>query len=341
VASCGPDAKRAPKKNAEAEATTGVEESISQPKDAAPPSTGRVKNKPLQTWEVLAVAAFVIALFGGIILVASLCSTSWPWPVKRPTITSVWDHPEPNFAVSEVVAEFWSVLTTFPVVGGLLLYQSLRFDYGSDVLAVAIITCVMYTNACVAHCTLHNTLFTTTVLGVCNNALYSFGQFGFVVGGWMECIKCRTRAIVAAEVLVVIALLNLPYAIGEGGGVWTLFAVQTPPVFYAWQLASYLKTAAATEEQRKTYRLASTSGGLLAFAMAVSFVECLVGFQHGFVESLWGFPWLHIVIHIAEQIGIYMYGVSVAALRLTVIPEVREGAKIQHLPCGLPYVYCP
>jgi hypothetical protein len=292
----------------------------------------------------LGVAAFVVALFGGTLVAASHSSKAWPWPVLPPDpvpLVSVWDHPEPNFAVSHAVAEFWSVLTTFPVVGALLVYQAWRFSYGMDVLVVGLITCLMYTNACVAHCTLNTTLFPTTVLGVCNNALYSFGKFGHVVGGWMECVKCRRKAILAAEVFCFIAVLNLPYAIGTGGGVWTLFVVQTPPVVYAWRLAASLSSSAATEEQRKTYALAAKSGALLALAMAISLVECLVGFEHGFLTSFWGFPWLHIVIHVSEQVGIYMYGVAVAALRLTVISKDRKGAEIRYLPWGQPYVYCP
>jgi hypothetical protein len=297
--------------------------------------------KPLRTSEVFCVVAFVASLFGGILLAASRFCEGWPWPVERPTLSSVWDHPEPNFAVSEAVAEFWSVLTTFPIAGALLLYQAWRFRYSMDVVAVGILTCTMYTNACVAHCTLHTGLFTTTVLGVCNNALYSFGKFGYVVGGSWECCKCRYKAILTADVLVLIALLNLPYIIGDGGGVWTLFTVQTPPVIYAWHLALQLRSNAQTAEEKNTYSLASAAGKLLTFAMAVSLVECLIGFQYGYMTNFFGFPWLHIVIHVSEQIGIYMYGVAVAALRLTVIPKVREGAKVQHLSWGFPYVYCP
>jgi len=305
---------------------------------------GQIRVAPatlLRTSEVVGVVALVTVIFGGILLTASCLSDKWPWPVERPTLSSVWDHPEPNFVVSEVVAEFWSVLTTFPIAGALLLYQAWRFSYSMDVFAVGLLTCVMYTNACVAHCTLHTGLFTTTVLGVCNNALYSFGKFGHVVGGSWECCKCRYKAIVAADVLVVVALLNLPYLIGDGGGVWTLFTVQTPPVVFAWHLALQLRSNAKTAAEQKTYSLASAAGKLLTFAMAVSLIECLIGFRHGYLTNFWGFPWLHIVIHVSEQIGIYMYGVAVASLRLTVIPKVREGAKVQYLPWGLPYVYCP
>ena len=46
------------------------------------------------------------------------------------TLPSDWDHPEPNYLVSPVVGEFWSVLTTIPVAGALLLQQGIRFGYG-------------------------------------------------------------------------------------------------------------------------------------------------------------------------------------------------------------------
>ncbi|CAE7776156.1 unnamed protein product, partial [Symbiodinium pilosum] len=57
------------------------------------------------------------------------------------TLPSAWDHPEPNYLVSGVVGEFWSVLTTIPVAGALLLYLGLRFGYGSKVMAIYALTC--------------------------------------------------------------------------------------------------------------------------------------------------------------------------------------------------------
>ena len=50
------------------------------------------------------------------------------------------------------------------------------------------------------------------------------------------------------------------------------------------------------------------AGFLLTMAMALSLVEVYYGASHGVLRSAAGFPWMHIVIHMLEQVGIYLSG---------------------------------
>merc|ERR1719203_2651078 len=79
------------------------------------------------------------------------------------TLPSAWDHPEPNYLVSDAIGEFWSVLTTIPVAGTMLMYEGIRNRYGTKTLRIYALTCGMYTLAFTAHLTLQKLIFSTTV----------------------------------------------------------------------------------------------------------------------------------------------------------------------------------
>jgi len=256
------------------------------------------------------------------------------------TLPSAWDHPEPNYLVSEVIGEFWSVLTTIPIAGTLLMYQGLKYSYGGKALRIYALTCIMYTLAFSAHLTLQKLVFSTTVTSVMSNALLTFAQFSSVVHRWLKSGMLRATIVFCAEVALISTVATLPYRIANGG-VWTLFAVQSPGVFLAAGIAGLLLRSSKTTEEQQTYRTVFGAGCLLSTAMVLSLVECLTGFEYGFMLSLWGFPWLHIAIHIFEQVGIYYFGVGTAALQeLLFEEEVREGAEVRYV-LGFPYLYCP
>mmetsp|Transcript_119292 Transcript_119292/g.283173 ORF Transcript_119292/g.283173 Transcript_119292/m.283173 type:complete len:374 (+) Transcript_119292:19-1140(+) len=296
----------------------------------------------LQAREVLGVAGCVVSLWCGALLALHLASAA-PKPGAEGgfwgTLPSDWDHPEPNYVVSNVVGEFWSVLTTIPVAGALLLYQSFRFPYGPKVMLIFCLTCCMYSLAFTAHLTLQMHIFSTTVIAVMSNALLTFAMFSHVVHRSLGSKILRGGIVAVSEAILVGTVATLPYAI-QHGGVWTLFVVQAPGVFLATFLASIMARRSEKPQARMTYGLVTTSGCLLSSAMVLSFVECLVGFEWGFLDSLWGFPYLHIAIHMLEQVGIYVFGVGVAALEALLLrPADFKTAEVRHLG-WLPYFFC-
>jgi len=302
--------------------------------------------KSLRGAEIVGVVGAVIALYCTPLYVMHLrASVPSSESVEHTgfwgTLPSAWDHPEPNYVVSTVIGEFWSVMTTIPVAGALLLYEGLKYRYHGKVVGIYVLTCAMYTLAFTAHLTLHKMVFSTTVISVMSNALLAFAQFSYVVHRLLESRALRGSIVLVAEAALVSVVATLPYALEAHGGVWTLFTVQSPGVFLATGLAAGLWRKAKIPEEQTTFRLVSISGTLLSTAMALSLVECLVGFSHGFLSTWWGFPWLHIAIHISEQVGIYIYGVGVAALQEMLLPPGRPGAEVRCLGGVFVYLYCP
>ncbi|CAE7871139.1 unnamed protein product [Symbiodinium necroappetens] len=305
--------------------------------------------EPLHFHEVAAVAAAVPAVWCTALLALHLSNKIPTFGSAIPdnqqegfwgTLPSAWDHPEPNYLVSGVVGEFWSVLTTIPVAGALLLYLGLRFGYGSKVMAIYAVTCCMYSLAFTAHLTLQMHIFSTTVIAVMSNALLTFVMFSHVVHRALESVLLRGAIVIAAETVLVTTVATLPYRL-EHGGVWTLFIVQAPGVFLATALAGIMARTSHRAAEKATYGLVTTAGSLLSSAMVLSLVECLVGFEWGFIERFWGFPWLHIAIHMLEQVGIYVFGVGVAALEALLLrPDAFKGAEVRYLGWFV-YLYYP
>merc|ERR1712039_813068 len=83
--------------------------------------------------------------------------------------------------------------------------------------------------------------------------------------------------------------------------------------------------------QRKitVFELLLYSGTLLCMAMGISFVE--ISMDRNAVMIFDTFPYLHVMIHILEQIGIYNYGMGVAALQHLVIFDETK--------LNIPYIY--
>eukprot|EP00929_Paragymnodinium_shiwhaense_P068726 TRINITY_DN34618_c0_g1_i1.p1 TRINITY_DN34618_c0_g1~~TRINITY_DN34618_c0_g1_i1.p1 ORF type:complete len:418 (+),score=74.24 TRINITY_DN34618_c0_g1_i1:179-1255(+) len=260
------------------------------------------------------------------------------------TSPSVWDHPEPNYLVSGGILEFWSTVTVIPLAGYLLVYQGLRFRCSAKVMVVYAACVGMYTSAFLAHMTLHRRVFATTVTGVMSNALITFAQFSFVVSKPLESLLLRVAIVTVAFAALVGTVATLPYFLAEKGlpgGVWTLFIVQSPGVWLAAAIAIVLGRMSKTSQERETYSLLTVSGSLLSTAMVLSCIECMIGFDYGCIDALWGFPWLHITIHTLEQVGIYIFGVGVGALEAKLITPVRRDAEVRYVGSWIPYLYCP
>mmetsp|Transcript_33002 Transcript_33002/g.64974 ORF Transcript_33002/g.64974 Transcript_33002/m.64974 type:complete len:380 (+) Transcript_33002:3-1142(+) len=303
--------------------------------------------EPLRAQEVAMTITLVIAVYGGAMCAmhfqaSALVDVHDTETGYWGTLPSAWDHPEPNYVVSPAIGEFWSVMTTIPVAGALLLYQGLRYQYNCKVLCIYVLTCAMYSLAFAAHLTLEYRVFSTTVIAVMSNALLTFAEFSYIVHRVLHSKALRTLVVVVAEAALVGAVATMPYALKANGGVWTLFTVQTPGVFLATGLAAAMTTRADGSVERTVYCIVLKAGCLLSAAMTLSLAECLVGFEYGFINSLWGFPWLHIAIHVLEQVGIYLFGVGVAALdTLLLDPAARPRAEVRHVGQWLVYLYYP
>mmetsp|Transcript_44252 Transcript_44252/g.127950 ORF Transcript_44252/g.127950 Transcript_44252/m.127950 type:complete len:391 (+) Transcript_44252:124-1296(+) len=314
-------------------------------------TTASVPHAPLRGSELLFAAAAVTVAYSSVLLflhrqvvleASADAQAAAPAGNYWGTLPSAWDHPEPNYLVSPAIGEFWSVLTTIPIAGSLLMYEGIRYGYGWKVLRIYALTCCMYTLAFSAHLTLQRNVFSVTVTAVMSNALLTFAQFSSVAHRMLHSAWVRGVVVLVAEVVLILTVAIMPYALPENGGVWTLFTVQSPGVFLATAISAALSRTAVLHNERVTFKTVSVAGALLSSAMVLSLFECLYGFEYGIADSLWGFPWLHIAIHTFEQIGIYVFGVGVAALHeMLFLDRPRRGAEVRYVARIVPYLYCP
>jgi len=253
-----------------------------------------------------------------------------------------------NFTVSVAITEFWSVLSAIPLAGGLLCYQGYRYRVATPVMTVFVGTFCMYNFALVSHMSLWKPIFQLTLTSVMTNCFSAFYLYGFLAEDLayavpllanFACEKCRMKVAVPSVALVAFAAIRLPDHIGLSGGVWTLFYVQAPPVWIASIAAVSLMMFSRREELREGYRMVSRAGFFLSLAMLISYFECSIG-RNAVLDTMGGFPALHVCIHVSEQIGIYMYGISLAYLHHVHVSP-RSGSEFKWLYGGLvPYFLC-
>lgn len=298
---------------------------------------------------VAAIVGFYLAL-----LVVIHCAYVWMMGGESRehfdfmTSGMVWDHPEPNFTVSAAITEFWSVLTTIPLAGGLLC--SIGFQYRLDwpVMAVFVGTLLMYNFAFFSHMTLWKPIFQLTLTSVMTNCLSAFLLYGALACDLsrfvplleqLDCEKCRAKVAGVGVAAVAAAAVRLPDAIGPGGGVWTLFYVQAPPVWIASLAALALKFGSHRDNLRPAYNMVSWAGFFLSSAMFLSYIECTIGTEAVLFGTLRGFPVIHVAIHLSEQVGIYLYGLSLAFLHHA-NTSPRQGASFRWLLHGTFPIFC-
>ena len=127
---------------------------------------------------------------------------------------------------------------------------------------------------------------------------------------------------------------------GEHPGLATLFVVQTPGVWAAWAGANWCLQTSSKEDNPCLYdsfKILTNAGVLLCVAMAASLIEVTHGFDYGVLGEVFAyFPYMHIFVHVIEQVGIYMYAVGVAGLQHSIDAGARAGSGIEW--CGIiPY----
>jgi hypothetical protein len=250
----------------------------------------------------------------------------------------LWDHPEPNYKVLPFVAEFFASFTAIPFAGGFLLYQAIRFSYNAPVCILYLLDCWMYTCAFLAHMLLWPLLNSVTLISVLTNALYTFGVYAGLAGRPLKNTPLRVLLTCVLWVIIVYMVVVLPPWFGENGGVPALLTIQTPAVISALAGAFYCWSHSDSPIGKQAFRLLGISGVLLCSAMGVSLVEVLYGKAHQ--ARFFGIlPVYHIIIHVLEQVGIYLYGVGVATIEHRLIRPVEANARLEYLFGGvLPYV---
>lgn len=249
----------------------------------------------------------------------------------------LWDHPEPNYRVLPFVAEFFASITAIPLAGGFLLYQALRFSYNGPVLILFLMDCWMYTCAFFSHMLLWPLLNSVTLTSVLTNALYTFGVYSGLAGGPFKKWYWRVPLTLALWSLVVYFVVILPPWFGENGGVPALLTIQTPAVISALAGAVYCRSRTQNPTGRRAFKFLTVSGVLLCSAMAVSLVEVTYG-QYYQARYFGIVPVFHIIIHVLEQVGIYLYGVGVSAVEHCMVRPVAFGyPRLEYVWGCVPY----
>lgn len=272
---------------------------------------------------VFIVAVYIVFLMGGLHTLLGFMVTLTD---KRKVWLSeggLWDHPEPNYSVLPFVAEFFASITAVPLAGGVLLYQALRYSYNAPVLVLYLWDCWMYTCAFFSHMLLWPFLNAVTLTSVLTNALYTFGMYGGLAGGWLKKNPFRWSLVICLWLIILWLVRVMPAWFGENGGVPALLTIQTPAVISALAGAMYCSFF-----YPEAFKLLSISGTLLCSAMFVSLIEVIWGKS---CQPFFGrVPFFHILIHTLEQIGIYLYGVGVAAIEHKLRP-VGAHARIEYI----------
>lgn len=272
-------------------------------------------------------AIYYVFLLGGLDSLLSSIVTLKDSQIVWRSEGGLWDHPEPNYKVFPFVAEFFASATAIPLAGGFLLYQALRFSYNKPVLVLYLLDCWMYTCAFFAHMLLWPLLNSVTLTSVLTNALYTFSIYAGLAGGPLKKPSIRFTFTVLMWFAIVYMVAVLPPWFGQNGGVPALLTIQTPAVicalagaFYCSRNLSRLTPGPNNADAQKAFKFLCVSGILLCSAMAVSLVEVLFG-KYCQARYFGIVPVFHIVIHILEQIGIYLYGVGVATIEHVILPK--------------------
>ena len=196
----------------------------------------------------------------------------------------------------------------------------------------------MYICACVSHLSFIGPIFTVTVSLVVANGLQAFFWWHFLLGGPFRAYH-RLISYFGVVLGIVVSISCILFVqnlevFAPVAGFYTLSLVQPPFVFLGLCSAAHIYFSNHPRDPGSKFLF--IGGSLLMFAMAISAVETFIDpFLLGTVTTtietfenpsrtvvvpsftgLGGFPLLHILIHIFEQIGIYLYGMGCAWVHL-------------------------
>jgi hypothetical protein len=305
----------------------------------------KAEDDPYATKHCIETSLLIIGVYGGALFLAHALL-----PLCFPDATDdYWgnsgqpfDAPEPNYHIVPWIAEFWSVVTVFPFAGVNLLRFALKYDYAPILKAMYILNISMYSCALVSHTTLYTLVNQVTCAQVISAAIYAYMAWGWIVGWPLQVTWLRVTVGLCGWLCCLGGIAVFPWVLTPVGGVYTLFVVQTPPVLGAFLGAMAVKynhrlQARKPEAMRVGENVLVFAGFLLTSAMALSLVEVYYGASHGVLHSAAGFPWMHIVIHTFEQVGIYLSGFGSACLHHVIADKSRD-AKVQYALGFIPYL---
>jgi hypothetical protein len=177
-----------------------------------------------------------------------------------------------------------------------------------------------------------------TLTSVLSNALYTFAVYAGLAGGPLRKAWVRVPLALLLWSAIVYMVAVLPPWFGENGGVPALLTIQTPAVISALAGAFYCWHQSKSAAIRQAFKLLSISGVLLCSAMGVSLIEVVYGKAHQ--ARFFGIvPVYHIVIHLLEQVGIYLYGVGVSVIEHCMLRPVEVGRpRLETIFGCLPYL---
>lgn len=255
-----------------------------------------------------------------------------------------WDGPEPNYMVVPWIAEFWCVVTMFPIAGLNLVRLAVKYGYDWPVLFVSVCVTLMSTCAMTSHLTLSHSNFIVTVCSATFIACFGFAMWSSVLCRLFKSAWIRYPLAICMWSLLVKVALVLPKHpnLKPHAGLTSLFMLQTPVAVLGFVVAFYCLMTCSSKNAgiSDAFWFLTFGGGCLVGASAMSFLEILWGYENGYLAAKYlGFPWMHVSVHILEQIGIYLCGVGAAALHHTVVKPIG-GCSIFYA-AGIPYTVLP
>lgn len=211
----------------------------------------------------------------------------------------------------------------------ILLWIAISQGYDLVLIFLYLHITTMYIGACIAHATLIAPIFTFTVSAVIANSLQAFFWWSFLLGGFFEKYATLISWIGLIVGLIVgiggILILQSLESFEPIGGFITLSIVQPPFVFLGLVSSAYLYLRHPYDPG---YRFLFIGGSLLMTAMGLSAIETY--WNPIILESVGGgFPLVHVLIHIIEQVGIYFYGTGAAWIHLKYVVK-RQDIYIQN-----------
>lgn len=302
--------------------------------------TGAVPN-PITSTVVVQIMFFVLLGVIGMFLPETAFKVSGNyWGTSK----NVFDGSEPNNTMAPWISEFWSASSDLPYAGVHLLWLAKTYAYDWRLVLVYIIIISMYSTACIGHITMNIPICQAAIVMVISTPIITFMFWGELMGAPFKSVPVRVAVCLGGWAILVTCIYTLPFILEPLGGLFTVFVVQSPPI-----VASLLGAVRVdqlhgpgSEVMRKGLNSLRLSGWLLVVAMIFLLGEVHFCANKCAIQSLWGMPWMHLIIHTLQQVAVYLFGIGSACIHYTlldpqpcsfrwscyIVPYLELGAKV-------------